>query len=48
MQSLIVADLDLVKVEGLVKLGKDAASVEDTHAGDAPANLVSGIVFGIA
>lgn len=46
VQRLIVADMDLAKAEGLAKLAKDAAAVQDVSAGEAMEGIVLAIESG--
>ena len=46
VQRLIVADMDLAKAEGLAKLAKDAAAVQNVPAGEAMESIVLAIESG--
>ncbi len=46
VQRLIVADMDLAKSEGLAKLAKDAAAVQNVSAGEAMESIVLAIESG--
>ena len=46
VQRLIVADMDLAKAEGLAKLAKDAAAVQNVSAGEAMEGIVLAIESG--